>query len=109
MADISEHCTAVLAHLHTDPYGDHHAPAVTRATGLTYNQVYSAFTFLVASGWAVHRDAGGQGKPIALTSVGRAEAAEAALAGVPLRVVDIEDPHLADKVRAMLGWAPRHA
>ncbi len=112
MADIPPHCATVLGHLHADPYGDHHAPAVTRATGLTYPQVHSVFTFLVASGWAVLRDTGGQGKPIALTSTGRAEAAKAVTSGaigVPLHVVDVEDPQLADKVRAILGWAPKHA
>ncbi len=109
---ISEHCATVLAHLHADPYGDHYAPVVTRTTGLTYPQVHSAFTFLVGIGWAVHRDTGGPGKPIALTSVGRAEAAKAVTSssvGTPLHVVDVEDPALADKVRAMLGWAPKHA
>ncbi len=112
MADISDHTAQVIAHLHADPYADHYAAAVTRSTGLTYPQVLSAFGFLVMQGWAVHRDTGSVGKPIALTSTGRAEAAKAARSGtigVPLHVVDVEDPQLADKVRAMLGWAPRHA
>ncbi len=112
MADISDHCATVLAHLHTDPYGDHHAPTVTRATGLTYQQVNSAFAFLTAQGWAVHRDTGGHTNPIALTSIGRAEAAKASLygtVGTPLHVVDVEDPQLADRIRAMCGWEPRHA
>ncbi len=112
MADISPHCATVLGHLHADPYGDHHAPVVCRQTGLTYPQVHSVFTFLVATGWAVLRDTGGQGKPIALTSTGRAEAARAVTTGdvgVPLAAVDRDDPVLADKVRAMLGWAPKHA
>ncbi len=111
MTPISEHCATVLAHLHSDPYADHHAAVVTRETGLQHNQVYSAFMFLVLQGWAVHRDNGGAGKPIALTSTGRAEAANAALygAGTPLHVVDREDPQLADRIRAMCGWAPRHA
>ncbi len=111
MAPISDYTAQVLAHLHTDPYADHYAPVVTRATGLTYQQVLSAFGLLVAQGWAVHRDTGGQGKPIALTSTGRAEAAKALQTGsigTPLYVVDAEDPELADKLRAMLGWAPRH-
>ncbi len=112
MTPISEHCAAVLAHLHADPYGDHHAPVVTRSTGLTYAQVNSAFSFLVAQGWAVHRDTGGSGKPIALTSTGRAEAAKAQRSGnigIPLRTLDEEDPGLADRIRVSQGWAPKHA
>jgi hypothetical protein len=112
MADISEHTAQVLAHLHADPYGDHYAAVVTRSTGLTYPQVLSAYGFLVMQGWAVHRDTGGPARPIALTSVGRAEAAKAVQSGsvgVPLSVVDVEDPQLADRIRAMCGWAPRHA
>lgn len=109
---LSDRAHAVVAHLLTDPYGDHHAGTVSAATGMPIGHVYSSFALLVAQGWAVHRDGGGNTRPITLTSVGRMNGealVESGVVGVPLAVLDREDPKAADLVRARMGWAPRHA
>ena len=109
---LTDRTLAVLAHLLTDPNGSHTAVAVSHATGMPYPHVNSAFGLLVAQGWAIRRDGGGNERPITLTSTGRikgAELVEAGDVGVPLAVVDEQDPQLADKVRARMGWPLRHS
>lgn len=124
MADLSPNARTVLDHLHTDPYGSHTTRSVAAATGLAWQQVASVFALLTQLGWAIYRDTGGNSRPLTLTSAGRAEepvnvpaaatvppqrAEQNAEVGVPLAVLDREDPKAADLVRARMGWAPRHA
>jgi hypothetical protein len=109
---LTDRALVVLAHLLTDPHGDHTAIAVACAIDMPYQQVHSAFGLLLAHGWVIRRHAAGPERPIALTSVGRVEGAALVAVGdvgVPLAQVDRDDPVLADKVRAMLGWPLRHA
>lgn len=110
-AELTDRTREVLAHLLADPYADHYVSGVVRALGMPYHHVDSAFGLLVAHGWAVLIDGGGNVKPLRLTQAGRHQAqqlVEAGEVGVPLRDVDEEDPQLADRVRAMLGWPARH-
>lgn len=112
MADLTERTRTVLAHMLGDPNGSHFAGSVVSATGLPAHHVYSVFALLRAQGWAVDRDLGGPHKALTLTSIGRAKAAELVElgdVGVPLAQVDRDDPVLADRVRAMFGWDPKHA
>ncbi len=109
---LNDRTLTVLAHLLTDPNGSHTAVQVATHTGLPYQHVQSVFGFLIAQGWALRRDGGGTARPVTLTSVGRVEGAALVAAGevgVPLAQVDRDDPALADKVRAQMGWPPRHA
>lgn len=112
MTELSDNGRTVLAHLLTAPNADHTTRTVAAATGLTWQQVQSVFALLVAQGWAVYRDSGGNSRPLTLTSVGRSrgfELAQTGEVGVPLRLVDRDDPVLADRVRAKMGWPLRHA
>lgn len=125
---LTDRARTVIAHLQTDPYGNHTTRSVATATGLAWQQVQSVFALLVQMGWAIYRDAGGHSRPLTLTSNGRSqsyvladggevEARVGAAAsrtapaetGVPLAVLDREDPQAADLVRAKMGWPARHA
>lgn len=111
MPRAADRTLTVLAHLMQDPNGNHTAVGVSRATGLPYHHVQSAFGLLIERGWAIRRDSLGNERPITLTSIGRVEAAALVEVGqveVPLAVLDREDPALADRARAQMGWEPKH-
>ncbi len=109
---LSDRALIVLGHLLQNPNGDHHVNTVARTLGLPTAHVTSAFALLVARGWAVRADRGGTGTWLRLTPAGRHEAqqlVEAGDVGIPLRRLDVEDPALADRIRAQHGWPLRHA
>lgn len=67
---------------------------------------------MVARGWAVRADRGGTGTWLRLTPAGRHEGrllVDDGHIGVPLHILDREDPALADRIRAQHGWPLRHA
>lgn len=103
---LSHRTLTVLAYLLADPDVEHQPVRVASRLGMTTSVVNSVFAALVAYGWLVRRDLA-----VALTPLGRRAGADAVAdggPGVPLRQVDAEDPQLADRVRAMMGWPPKH-
>jgi len=107
---LSPNAHTVLAYLLADPHAEHRPAAIARSTDLTPAAVTSAVTLLIAHGWVASRDLGGTARGISLTEAGRTTGAEQlAQDATPLRQVDVEDPVLADRVRALMGWPLRHA
>jgi hypothetical protein len=109
---LTDRTLTVLAHLLHQPYADHTINTTVRGTGMPYHHVDSAMALLAAQGWVVRRHTAGREQPYTLTSIGRVEGAalvESGEVGVPLSTVDEQDPQLADRVRAQLGWPLRHA
>ncbi len=101
----------VLAHLLRKPNSSHTAAGVARHLRMFTSHAESVLALFAAHGWIVWRD-NGPHRAAMLTSVGRIEGAALVDAGQvpePLSAVDMQDPELADRVRAKLGWPLRHA
>lgn len=101
---LPQRTLAVLRHLLNDPDAEYTASVVAWELDLSQRAVASIFALFLEKGWLMRRaDAW-----VALTPLGRREGAEAIDPGIPLSQLDVEDPVTADKVRAMMGWAPKH-